>query len=101
MAEREYHVTSFVVSTRPEHGAQVAGKINAMPGLEVHVEQQGKLVVTAEADSVGELAKLAGSLEQVDSVIAVAPVYHEYAGAERSAASMSHDQQKKPRTVVQ
>jgi len=93
MAEREYHVTSFVVSTRPQHGARVAGEINAMPGLEVHAEQQGKLVVTAEAHSVSELAELAGSLEQVDSVIAIAPVYHEYAGAEGSAAPMSHDNQ--------
>ena len=101
MAEREYHVTSFVVSTRPEHGARVAGKINSMPGLEVHAEQQGKLVVTAEAYSVGELAELADSLEQVDSVIAVAPVYHEYAAVEESAALMSLDKQRKPGTVVQ
>lgn len=93
MPEREYHVTSFVVSTRPEHGPRVAAKINAMPGLEVHAEQQGKLVVTAEAHSVGALADLASSLEQVDSLIAVAPVYHEYTSAEGSAASMSHDEQ--------
>jgi len=99
MTEREYHVASFVVSTHPKHSAQVARDINAMPGLEVHAEQQGKLVVTAEAHSVGELAELTGSLEQVDSVIVVAPVYHEYAGAERSAASMPHAKQRQPGTA--
>jgi len=88
MAEREYHVASFVVSTRLEHGARVAGEIKAMPGLEVHAEQQGKLIVTAEAHSVRELAELAGRLEHVDSVIVVAPVYHEYSGTEISAALM-------------
>lgn len=92
MAEREYHVTSFVVTTRPEHGTRVSEKINSMPGLEVHVEQQGKLVVTGEAYGVRELAELAGNLEQVDSVITVAPIYHEYADAEESAALMSRDE---------
>jgi nitrate reductase NapAB chaperone NapD len=82
MAESEYHVASFVVSTRPEHADQVTEHINSMSGLEVHAGQSGKLVVTAEAQNVRELADVIGILEQVDSVIAVAPVYHEYAGAE-------------------
>jgi nitrate reductase NapAB chaperone NapD len=48
-----------------------------MPGLEVHVEQQGKLVVTAEARNVRELAEFAISLQDLGGVISVAPVYHE------------------------
>lgn len=83
MAEGEYHVASFVVSTKPEHAEQVTEHINSMPGLEVHAGQSGKLVVTAEAQNVRELADVVGTLEQVDSVIAVAPVYHEYARAEQ------------------
>jgi nitrate reductase NapD len=86
MAEGEYHVASYVVSTRPEHAPEVAKHINTMPGLEVHAEEKGKLIVTAEARDVRELADIMGSLEQVDSIIAVAPVYHEYTGAEESAA---------------
>ncbi|MCP4302048.1 MAG: chaperone NapD [Gammaproteobacteria bacterium] len=78
MANNEYHVASYVVSTRPEHGGRVAECINGMPGLEVHVEQQGKLVVTAEARDVRELAEFATSLEDIGGVISVAPVYHEY-----------------------
>jgi nitrate reductase NapAB chaperone NapD len=83
MAEGEYHVASFVVSTKPEHADQVTEVINSMSGLEVHAGQSGKLVVTAEAKNVRELADVMGTLEQLDSVIAVAPVYHEYAGAEQ------------------
>jgi nitrate reductase NapD len=86
VADSEFHVASYVVSTRPEHAAQVSEHINSMPGLEVHAEEKGKLIVTAEARDVRELADVMGSLEQVNSVIAVAPVYHEYAGAEESAA---------------
>jgi len=78
MTNNEYHVASYVISARPEDGARVAERINRMPGLEVHVEQQGKLVVTAEARDVRELAEFATSLEDVGGVISVAPVYHEY-----------------------
>ena len=87
MADNEYHVASFVVSTRPEHSNQVAEYINSLPGLEVHAGEQGKLIVTAEARNVRELADVVNDLEQVDSVIAVAPVYHEYESAEETAAS--------------
>ena len=83
MAEAEYHVASFVVSTKPEHVDQVTEHINSMPGLEVHAEESGKLVVTAEAEDVRVLADVMTALQQVDSIIAVAPVYHEYAGAEQ------------------
>jgi len=81
MADSEYHVASYVVNTRPEDGARVAERINRMPGLEVHAEQQGKLVVTAEARNVRELAEFATSLEDLGGVISVAPVYHQYDNA--------------------
>jgi len=81
MTNTEYHVASYVVNTRSEDGPRVAEHINAIPGLEVHVEQQGKLVVTAEACDVRELAEFAMSLGDVGGVISVAPVYHEYDNA--------------------
>ncbi len=81
MADNEYHVASYVIRTRPEDGGSVAERINGMPGLEVHVEQQGKLVVTAEAHNVRELAEFATSLGDMGGVISVAPVYHEYENA--------------------
>jgi len=93
MTHGEYHVASYVISTRPEHAKQVAAHIAAMPGLEVHAAQEGKLVVTAEADNVRQLADIAGDLGQVDSVIAVAPVYHEYSAAEDRASVTPRDNQ--------
>ncbi len=56
-------------------------QIAQMAGLEVHAQGQGKIVVTAEAGDVRELADLADELAQIESVVNVAPVYHEYAGA--------------------
>lgn len=78
MAKNEYHVASYVVTCQPETAKDVVASIDAMPGLEVHVEEQGKLVVTAEADNVRKLADVTGSLEAISSVYSVAPVYHEY-----------------------
>jgi len=78
MNDNEYHVASFVVRTRPEDGAATAAKISSVPGLEVHAEEDGKLVVTAEAGSERRLAVLARDIEEVNTVMAVAPVYHEF-----------------------
>lgn len=78
MASNEYHVASFVVTCQPESADKVVASIDAMAGLEVHVEEQGKLVVTAEANDVRELADMTARLEAVSSVFTVAPVYHEF-----------------------
>ncbi len=92
MAEDEYHVASYVVRTHASQGAKVAECINSMPGLEVHAEEQGKLIVTAEAGNVRELADITANLEHVVSVIAVAPVYHEYAGGKKRAGSIPRNE---------
>ncbi len=52
--------------------------IQAVPGLEVHAEDGGKLIVTAEGDTVSDLAKLSAILEETDKVVSVAPIYHEF-----------------------
>ena len=78
MAEAEYHVGSFVVRTRPEDAAMATARLNDLDGIEVHAEENGRLIVTAEADNVRHLAELAASLEDVESVLAVAPIYHEF-----------------------
>ncbi len=88
MADAEYHVASFVVSTQPRNSVELASRINAVAGLEVHAEERGKLIVTAEARNVRDLAKLAASLEAMEYVLAVAPVYHEFDGAKELTAPM-------------
>lgn len=78
MSEVEYHVASYVVLTRPENEASIADQINQVPGLEVHATENGKMIVTAEAENTGKLADLAGVMELMDLVLQVAPVYHEF-----------------------
>ena len=78
MADAEYHVASYVIRTPPESAAAVARRIRSTPGLEVHAEERGRLVVTAEAVGVRELAEIADRLTTIDAVLAVDPIYHEY-----------------------
>lgn len=84
MAEPEYHVSSFVVRTRPEDGALAVAKLTELDGIEVHAEEDGRLIVTAEAGNVRRLAELASSIEEIETVMTVAPIYHEFS-TERDA----------------
>lgn len=81
MSEQEYHVASYVVQANPADADAIAAQINAMPGLEVHASEAGKLVVTAEAGGARELAELAETMQQLGKVLSVAPVYHEFTSA--------------------
>jgi nitrate reductase NapD len=78
MRKTEYHVASYVVTTRPENADAVTTKINSMPDMEVHAGENGKLVVTAEAFNQAQLADMAGELQQIEAVLIVSPVYHEF-----------------------
>jgi len=60
MYEPEYHVSSYVVRVQPEDGQSVSRAIASFTGLEVHAEEDGKLIVTAAAENVRELADMAG-----------------------------------------
>lgn len=74
----EYHVASFIVQTFPENLVLLSEKLSALPGVEVHGANNGKLVVTAEGSSSGEIAALNLEIADMDEVLMVAPVYHQY-----------------------
>ncbi len=93
MAENEYHVSSFVVRVKPQHGPSVSSVIRSIAGLEVHAEEDGKLIVTAEAINVRELANLSTNLQETDKVLSVAPIYHEFSSDEESVAPVPRDEQ--------
>jgi len=78
MTSAEYHVASFVVHAKPARADAVASSLVEFAGVEVHGENKGKLVVTAEAGNIRGLADLTETIQQIPDVIAVAPVYHEF-----------------------
>ena len=81
----EYHVASYVVRAHPDRAVTVAGNIEMRPGLEVHAVEDGKIIVTAEAEGTRELAEIADAMQEIEHVLAVAPVYHEYIGGDDAA----------------
>ena len=101
MPEPEYHVSSFVVRVRAEDGKSVSRVIASIAGLEVHAEEDGKLIVTAEAQNVRELADLSGVLEATENVISVAPIYHEFSSDKESQAPMSQEKPQSTRVKLQ
>jgi nitrate reductase NapD len=101
MPESEYHVASYVVRTRPEDAAWIAEQINCVPGLEVHASEQGKLIVTAEAESTRQLAELGGALELMDAVLQVSPVYHEFTQEQAPEQAATTSASKNTRNQIQ
>jgi nitrate reductase NapD len=100
MSDSEYHVSSYVVRVKPQDGHFVSNIIAAIAGLEVHAEEDGKLIVTAEAGNVRELADLSRVLEETEKVVSVAPIYHEFASDEESTARGSQDEQQSTRVKL-
>jgi nitrate reductase NapD len=101
MSDSEYHVSSFVVRVRPEDGQSVSQVIASIAGLEVHAEEDGKLIVTAEAGNVRELADLSRVLEEIEKVVSVAPIYHEFSSDGEPSAPISQDEQQSTRVKLQ
>ena len=72
----EFHITSLVVHSTPRRLQQVAARIAAMPGAQVHATApSGKLVVTLDADSSDEMLARVNGIQRLDGVLSAALVY--------------------------
>ena len=78
----ETHVSSLVVHVRHEHLAQVRAALIGMPGIEIHAEGGGKLVVTLETASEGDIAARLSEISVLDGVLSAALVFHHFEPAE-------------------
>jgi nitrate reductase NapD len=72
----ELHITSLVVHSTPKHVQGVSALIAALPGARVHaVSPAGKLVVTLEAATAGEILSQVNGIQRTDGVLSAALVY--------------------------
>jgi nitrate reductase NapD len=78
----ETHVSSLVVHVRHENLAQVRVALVSMPGVEIHAEGGGKLVVTLETASEGDIVARLGEISLLDGVLSAALVFHHFERAE-------------------
>lgn len=72
----ELHITSLVVHAAPKRAPGVSAAIAAMPGAKVHaMTPAGKLVVTLEAGTGGEILSQVNAIQRTDGVLSAALVY--------------------------
>ena len=75
----EYHVASFVAHIDTASMLSVKRAIDDIDGAEIHAEnEQGKLVFTLEAGTHQMIANRMGLIKDLDGIISMAPVYHQY-----------------------
>jgi nitrate reductase NapD len=72
----ELHITSLVVHATPQRVQYVSDLIVSMPGAKVHgTSHAGKLVVTLEAGTAGEILSQVSSIQRTNGVLSAALVY--------------------------
>ena len=72
----ELHITSLVVHSTPKRAQGVSEVIAALPGARVHaVSPAGKLVVTLDAATAGEILSQVNGIQRTDGVLSAALVY--------------------------
>ena len=88
LVEEEVHLAGIVVYAGANFVAQVAAQIAAIPGARVHAaSESGKLVVTLEAASSGEMAGCTDRIRKIPGVVDTAMVYQHA----ESLASMNEE----------
>ena len=72
----ELHITSLVVHSTPRRVQRVSDLIAAIPGARIHAASPaGKLVVTLEAGTAGEILSRVNGIQRTDGVLSAALVY--------------------------
>ena len=74
----EVHFSSMVVLASPEGLESVKGRIETLPGAEIHGESEsGKLVVVLEADSQTHITDTIEKINDFEHVLNTSLVYHQ------------------------
>lgn len=88
MAEPDIHISSLVVSCRPERMHEVIDAIACTPGAEVHAAHGGRIAVVLEAADEWELARAMNTFALMPHVYSACIVSHYVdAGADRGLAA--------------
>lgn len=78
----EYHVCGVLLMSRPEHAAVVERALQELPGVELHANDRGRMVVTVEGTEYSHCADMITELATLDGVASSSLVYHQIDTAE-------------------
>ena len=74
----EFHISSFVVQSRPEQMQVLIEQLTNMSGVEVHqTSPEGKIVVTLECQNTGEISDTTTAIGQLHGVLSCNMVFHQ------------------------
>ena len=71
------NISGVLVQAWPDDIAAVQSRLEEVPGVEVHAEdEKGHLVVTIESETVQATAEILTNLQGVEGVLSASMVYH-------------------------
>jgi nitrate reductase NapD len=73
----EYHICGVLLMARPERAEAVVGAIESLPGVELHANDGGRMVVTVEGAAFDSCADTMDRLATLSGVASSSLVYHE------------------------
>ncbi len=73
----EYHVCGVLLMSRPEQVAVIERALDEMPGVELHANDGGRMVVTVEGARYSDCADTMTALATLDGVASSSLVYHQ------------------------
>ena len=88
-AGNEWHIASILVHLQPERRDAVHATVTAMPSVEVHAEERGKMVVTVEGPQEGWIADRMTAIHLLDGVLSAVMVFHHVEPAEADAPQIA------------
>lgn len=83
------NLSGILVMARPENLSAVVAELNALPGVEVHLQDPvGRLVVVLEADSVRAEADGLRHIKSVPGVLMAEMVFHYFEDDEETLSEL-------------
>jgi nitrate reductase NapD len=73
----EYHFCALLLMSRPEHSPIVRRAVEKMPGVELYMNQGGRMVMTVEGDEYRQCADAITQLATLDGAASSSLVYHQ------------------------
>lgn len=75
--DRFLHISSAVVTARPEQAAGIAARLARLPGTEVHAVEGAKIILVLEGPSAGEIGTRLNDISGMEGVFSAALVYEQ------------------------
>lgn len=72
------NIAGVLVHSHPDFTETVSRSLSALPGVEVHAADGGRIVVTVEGDDANALADTFRGFSDMSGVLSAALVYHHF-----------------------